>query len=68
VAGVAGDPVHGKTGTAEYGTDVPPRTHAWFIAFQGDLAVSVVVAETPDGFGGRLAAPIAADLFTRLAG
>jgi cell division protein FtsI/penicillin-binding protein 2 len=66
VAGVPGDPVHGKTGTAEYGTEQPPRTHAWFIAYQGDIALSVVVAETADGFGGRLAAPIAADFLGRL--
>jgi cell division protein FtsI/penicillin-binding protein 2 len=66
--GVGGEPVHGKTGTAEYGQEVPPRTHAWFIAYQGDLAVSVLVAETLDGFGGRLAAPVAADFLSRLAG
>ncbi|CAN5850125.1 hypothetical protein BH23ACT2_BH23ACT2_08560 [soil metagenome] len=52
VAGLDGDPVHGKSGTAEYGDEVPPRTHAWFIAYRGDVAVSVLVAETADGFGG----------------
>lgn len=48
-----GDPVIAKTGTAEYGNDVPPRTHAWMIAAQGDLAVAVFVE---DGSGGAGAA------------
>jgi len=66
LAGVPGEPVHGKTGTAEYGTEVPPRTHAWFVGYQGDLAVAVLVAETNDAFGGRVAAPIAADFLMRI--
>jgi cell division protein FtsI/penicillin-binding protein 2 len=66
LADVPGPPVHGKTGTAEYGTGDPPRTHAWFAGYQGDLAVAVLVAETPDSFGGRVAAPVAADLLRRL--
>jgi len=68
LATVPGDPVHGKTGTAEYGDETPPRTHAWFIGYQGDLAFAVLVAETEDSFGGRVAAPLAADFLTRLAG
>lgn len=64
--GVPGPPVHGKTGTAEYGDEDPPRTHAWFIGYQGDLAFAVLVAETADSFGGRVAAPIAADFLTSL--
>jgi cell division protein FtsI/penicillin-binding protein 2 len=68
VAEVPGGPVHGKTGTAEYGDASPPRTHAWFIGWQEDVAFAVLVAETPDAFGGRVAAPIAADFLTRLAG
>ncbi|WP_308420356.1 penicillin-binding transpeptidase domain-containing protein [Egicoccus halophilus] len=67
LADVPGDPVHGKTGTAEYGTETPPRTHAWFIGHQGDLAFAVLVAETRDSVGGRVAAPLAADFLTRLA-
>lgn len=67
VADVPGPPVHGKTGTAEYGTTTPPRTHAWFIGFQDDLAFAVLVAETEDSFGGRVAAPLAADFLRRLA-
>ncbi len=65
--GVPGGPVHGKTGTAEYGTESPPRTHAWFIGWQDDVAFAVLVAETPDAYGGQVAAPIAADFLTRLA-
>lgn len=33
----------GKTGTAEYGTAVPPRSHAWFAGVQGDIAFAVFV-------------------------
>jgi cell division protein FtsI/penicillin-binding protein 2 len=46
---VPGGPVSAKTGTAEYGTDTPPRTHAWMIATQGDLAVAVFVADGESG-------------------
>lgn len=41
----------GKTGTAEYGSDDPPKTHAWIIAAHGDLAISVFVE---DGEGGAV--------------
>jgi cell division protein FtsI/penicillin-binding protein 2 len=40
-----------KTGTAEYGTSKPPKTHAWMIAAQGDLAVAVFVADGSSGSG-----------------
>ena len=66
LAGVPGDPVHAKTGTAEFGADDPPRTHAWITGYQGDLAFAVVVEG--GGGGGSVAGPIAADLLTRLAG
>src|SRR5690606_9889489 len=52
-ARLPGAPVAGKTGTAEFGTESPPRTHAWFIGFRGDLAVAVVVED--GGFGGSVA-------------
>jgi cell division protein FtsI/penicillin-binding protein 2 len=52
------DGTHGKTGTAEFGTANPPQTHAWFIAYRGDLAVAVIV--TGGGIGGAVAAPVAA--------
>jgi len=58
VLGVAGGDVFGKTGTAEYGTEVPPRTHAWFTGYQGDVAFAVLVED--GGFGGQVAAPLAA--------
>jgi membrane peptidoglycan carboxypeptidase len=67
VADVPGEPVHGKTGTAEFGSGDELGTHAWFIGWQDDVAFAVLVADTPDAFGGRVAAPIAADFLTRLA-
>ncbi|KXK62401.1 penicillin-binding protein [Micromonospora rosaria] len=42
LADVPGDPVHGKTGTAEY-DDNPANTHAWFVGWQGDVAFAVFV-------------------------
>lgn len=68
LADVPGAPVHAKTGTAEYGDEVPPRTHAWVIGWQDDVAFAVLVAETPDAYGGQVAAPLAADFLTRIAG
>ncbi|MCW2542133.1 MAG: pbpA [Frankiales bacterium] len=35
--------VEGKTGTAEFGTDVPPKSHSWFAGSRGDLAFAVFV-------------------------
>ncbi|MEQ4209907.1 penicillin-binding transpeptidase domain-containing protein [Actinopolymorpha sp. B9G3] len=52
-----GEPVHAKTGTAEYGNESPPRTHAWMIGFRGDIAFAVVVED--GGGGGRDAGPVA---------
>ena len=46
---VPGEPVEAKTGTAEYGSDDPPRTHGWMIAIQGDLAVAVFVEDAESG-------------------
>lgn len=63
---VPGPPVAGKTGTAEFGTDEPPRTHAWFVGFRGDLAVAVLVEG--GGVGGEVAAPLAATFFTAVPG
>jgi cell division protein FtsI/penicillin-binding protein 2 len=56
--------VYGKTGTAEFGTDVPPKSHAWFIGYQGDLAFVVFVDSGE--FGGDTAVPIANDFLTKL--
>jgi hypothetical protein len=55
------DGVAGKTGTAEFGSGDNQPTHAWFIGYQGDLAVAVVVEG--GGVGGEVAAPIAARFF-----
>ena len=40
--------VYGKTGTAEYGSNVPPEAHGWFVGYQlagpqGDIAFAVLV-------------------------
>ena len=63
VAG-AGSDVSGKTGSAEFGNDDPPRTHAWFIGYRDGLAVAVLVEG--GGAGGAVAAPIAASMFAEL--
>jgi len=63
LAGLPGAPA-GKSGTAEYGGGDPPPTHAWFIAYRGDLAVAVLVEG--GRAGGEVAAPIAARFLARL--
>jgi cell division protein FtsI/penicillin-binding protein 2 len=63
-AAVEGPPVAGKTGTAEFGTDDPPATHAWFIGFREGLAVAVLVEG--GGGGGDAAAPLAGAFFRNL--
>ncbi len=52
-----GDPA-AKTGTAEFGTERPPRTHAWMIGFRGDIAFAVLLQG--GGTGGKNAGPVAA--------
>jgi cell division protein FtsI/penicillin-binding protein 2 len=46
---LAGPAVLAKTGTAEYGTSKPLKTHVWMIATQGDLAVAVFVNDGKSG-------------------
>ena len=61
-ADVTGEPVHGKTGSAEFGEDDEDgekQTHAWFVGYRGGLALAVMVEG--GGSGGGVAAPIAAD-------
>ena len=65
-AAVAGQPVAGKTGTAEFGTGDPPSTHAWFIGYRGNLAFAVLVEN--GGVGGEVAAPIAGRFLSALPG
>ncbi|MFT4164992.1 MAG: penicillin-binding transpeptidase domain-containing protein [Microlunatus sp.] len=43
LSSLPGAKVIAKTGTAEYGSSEPLKTHAWMIAAQGDLAVAVFV-------------------------
>lgn len=45
LSSVGGGPVFGKTGTAEYGTETPPRSHSWFAGWQGDIAFAVFVED-----------------------
>ncbi|MCI4012090.1 penicillin-binding transpeptidase domain-containing protein [Brevibacterium sp. ZH18] len=61
---IPGKPVHGKTGTAEYGGETPPRTHSWFAGYQGDVAVAVLVED--GGFGAEAAVPVAKEFFEAL--
>jgi cell division protein FtsI/penicillin-binding protein 2 len=42
VLNVPGEPIFGKTGTAEFDSD-PTHAHSWFIGYQGDLALAVFV-------------------------
>jgi cell division protein FtsI/penicillin-binding protein 2 len=58
LGGLDGPAAIAKTGTAEYGTAKPPKTHAWMIAGQGDLAVAVFVADGQSG--SRTAGPLLA--------
>ncbi|GAB3683543.1 penicillin-binding transpeptidase domain-containing protein [Angustibacter aerolatus] len=55
---VDGGEVRAKTGTAEFGTDDPPRTRAWITGWQGDVAFAVLVEEGASG--GTVAGPVAA--------
>ncbi|MER7726973.1 penicillin-binding transpeptidase domain-containing protein [Streptomyces sp. NPDC096323] len=58
---------HAKTGTAEFGSEDPPRTHAWMIGYQGasDLAWAVLLED--GGSGGADAGPVAARFLSNLA-
>ncbi len=47
--GLAGVATGAKTGTAQYGTAKPPKTHAWMMAYDGDLAVAVYVQDGASG-------------------
>ena len=62
LAGVPGE-IAGKTGTAEFGDADPPETHAWFIAYRGDVALAVLVEKGRSG--GSVAAPARGALLQR---
>lgn len=53
---LAGQMDGAKTGTAEFGTATPPKTHAWMIAWNKDYAVAAMVNEGESG--SKTAAPI----------
>ncbi len=61
--GIAGGPVYGKTGTAEYNND-PHDSHSWFIGYQGDIAFAVFVEN--GGLSTTAAVPIAKTFLTSL--
>jgi cell division protein FtsI/penicillin-binding protein 2 len=56
--------VDGKTGTAEYGTAKPPRSHAWFSGVRGDVAFSVFIYD--GATNGGTAVPLAREFLTGL--
>lgn len=63
LADVPGPDVIAKTGTAEFGDEVPPRTHAWMIASRGDLAIAAFVEVGESG--SRTAGPLLEELLRR---
>ena len=62
LASVPGPPVGAKTGTAEFGNDNPPKTHAWIVAVHGDLAVAVFVED--GGLGATTSGPLLKQFLT----
>ncbi|SCZ64462.1 Cell division protein FtsI/penicillin-binding protein 2 [Arthrobacter sp. UNCCL28] len=62
LAQVPGAPVGAKTGTAEFGNDNPPKTHAWIVATHGDLAVAVFVED--GGLGATTSGPLLKSFLT----
>jgi cell division protein FtsI/penicillin-binding protein 2 len=62
LASVPGAPVGAKTGTAEFGKDDPPKTHAWIVAVHGDLAVAVFVED--GGLGATTSGPLLKEFLT----
>lgn len=62
LASVPGSPVGAKTGTAEYGKETPPKTHAWIVAVHGDLAVAVFVED--GGLGATTSGPLLKQFLT----
>ena len=62
LASVPGEPVGAKTGTAEFGNDTPPKTHAWIVAVHGDLAVAVFVED--GGLGATTSGPLLKEFLT----
>jgi cell division protein FtsI/penicillin-binding protein 2 len=63
-AAILGRDVGGKTGTAEFGEEDPPETHAWFAGFIDDLAYATVVEG--GGIGGEVAVPLIHEFLVNL--
>jgi cell division protein FtsI/penicillin-binding protein 2 len=53
---IPGEPVYGKTGTAEFDNN-PANTHAWWVGWQGDIAFAVFVEKGGDS--GTSSVPVA---------
>jgi cell division protein FtsI/penicillin-binding protein 2 len=64
LANVAGPPISGKTGTAQFDDAHPDKTHSWFIGFRGDLAFAVFIQE--GGLSTAGAVPLAGQFFKLL--
>ena len=62
LSSVPGAPVGAKTGTAEFGNENPPKTHAWIVAVHGDLAVAVFVED--GGLGATTSGPLLKEFLT----
>ncbi len=62
LSSVPGQPVGAKTGTAEFGNENPPKTHAWIVAVHGDLAVAVFVED--GGLGATTSGPLLKQFLT----
>lgn len=62
---VPGQPVYGKTGTAEY-DNIATHTHAWFVGWRGDVAFAVFVEK--GGSSDSSAVPIAERFLRGFAG
>jgi cell division protein FtsI/penicillin-binding protein 2 len=62
LSSVPGAPVGAKTGTAEFGKETPPKTHAWIVAVHGDLAVAVFVED--GGLGATTSGPLLKEFLT----
>ncbi|BCB87403.1 hypothetical protein Psuf_047160 [Phytohabitans suffuscus] len=61
---VPGEPVYGKTGTAEFDNN-PANTHAWWVGWQGDIAFAVFVEKGGDS--GASSVPVAEKFLRGLA-
>ncbi|MDR7281135.1 penicillin-binding transpeptidase domain-containing protein [Catenuloplanes atrovinosus] len=61
---VKGDPVYGKTGTAEYDSADPEKTHGWFVGWRGDIAVAAFVEGGGSGVGA--AVPVVKSFYSAL--